>query len=53
MVCHDPNGGNMYYNCSNVYEVANGLVTPNGRHNGTEILFLENLNYSTTWLYFK
>ena len=26
MVCHDPNCGNMYLNCSNVCEVASGLL---------------------------
>ena len=37
MVCHDPNCGNMYLYCSNVCEVASGLLTPRGRHNWTEI----------------
>jgi hypothetical protein len=27
MVCHDPNCGNIYINCSNVCEVASGLLT--------------------------
>ena len=53
IVCHNPNCGNMYFNCSNVWEVASGLLTPRGQHNGTEIQFLENLNQSATCLYFN
>ena len=33
MVCHDPNCGNIYFECSKVCEVASGLLTPRGRHN--------------------
>ena len=33
MVFHDPNYGKMYFNCSNVCEIASGLLTPRGRHN--------------------
>ena len=53
MVCHDPNCGNMNFNCSNVCEVASGLLTLRGRYNSTEIKFLENINQSKTCLYFK
>ena len=42
MVCSDPNCGNIYYNCSNVCEVASGLLIPRGQHNWTEIQFLHN-----------
>ena len=34
-VCHDPNCGKMYFNCSNVCEVMRGLLTAKGRHNWT------------------
>ena len=36
MVCHDPNWWNLYFNCSNVCEVASGLLTLRGRHNWKE-----------------
>ena len=36
-LCPDLNYGNMYFNCSNVCEVASGLLTPRGRHNWTEV----------------
>ena len=42
MVCHYPNCGNLNFNCSNVCEVASGLLTQRDRHNWTNILFLEN-----------
>ena len=33
MVCPDPKCGSMYINCSNVCEVASGLLTPKGWYN--------------------
>ena len=36
MVRHDPNYGNMYFNCSSVREVVSGLLTPRSHKKLTE-----------------